>query len=171
VLPGNSTVRWWQDREVTNGPSVVGAVVVEAGRAFVIRRSPTRTLFPGCWDIPGGHVEPGESDEEALARELEEETGWKLTEVLSSLGEHRWLGDDGRARVERDYLVQVEGDLDRPHLEFDKHPEARWITAGELELLLTARRPGDDLTYRIVKRALDVADRLGQERDAEHSGG
>lgn len=142
---------------------MVGGVVVEGGRAFVIRRSPTRRLFPNCWDIPGGHVEPGEGDEEALARELEEETGWRLEEVRAPLGEHRWLGDDSIVRVERDFLVRVEGDLDRPRLEIDKHPEARWIAGSELELLLAARRPGDYLTYRIVARALEMAARLEQE--------
>ncbi|MDA8062670.1 MAG: NUDIX domain-containing protein [Actinomycetota bacterium] len=147
------------------------AVVVDRGRAFVIRRSSTRRLFPNCWDIPGGHVECGESDEEALARKLEEETGWRLEQVRAPLGEHRWLGDDGIARVERDLLVQVEGNLDRPRLEVEKYPEARWISGCELEVLLEARRPGDDLTYRVVARGLETAARLEQERKGDDGHG
>ena len=56
---------------------VVGAVIVnEDDRAFVHRRGYDRALFPGAWDIPGGHVEPGESPIDALRREVQEETGW-----------------------------------------------------------------------------------------------
>jgi 8-oxo-dGTP pyrophosphatase MutT (NUDIX family) len=40
---------------------VVSAVIQDsAGRVFVQRRSNDRRLFPGCWDLVGGHVEPGE---------------------------------------------------------------------------------------------------------------
>jgi 8-oxo-dGTP pyrophosphatase MutT (NUDIX family) len=148
----------------TGARAVVGAVVVERGRAFVIRRSADRRLFPICWDVPGGHLEPGETTEEALAREIGEETGWSLAEILAELGEHRWLGDDGIERVERDFLVRVEGDLDRPRLELDKHPEGKWLAATELGLLLKARRPGDELTWRVVASGLEGAARLEQER-------
>ncbi|MEU9123984.1 NUDIX domain-containing protein [Streptomyces sp. NPDC048506] len=46
----------------------VGAVVLNAdGKAFVQKRGPERRLFPDCWDIVGGHVEPGESLLDTLA--------------------------------------------------------------------------------------------------------
>lgn len=55
---------------------VVGALIADsADRVFVQKRSTNRRLFPGCWDIAGGHVEPGEMLEQALAREIREETG------------------------------------------------------------------------------------------------
>ncbi|MFG2300751.1 NUDIX domain-containing protein [Actinacidiphila glaucinigra] len=66
----------------------LGAVVLDAdGRAFAQRRSPGRRLFRDCWDIVGGHVEPGGTLLAALAREVEVgspmpkargETGWRL---------------------------------------------------------------------------------------------
>lgn len=65
---------------------VVGAVICDsAGRIFVHRRAWDRALFPGCWDIVGGHVEPGEGLIGALAREVEEETGWTLAGVRELL--------------------------------------------------------------------------------------
>jgi 8-oxo-dGTP pyrophosphatase MutT (NUDIX family) len=140
---------------------VVGAVVVDNGRAFVIRRSPDRLLFPGCWDVPGGHVEPGETRAEALARELEEETGWKLARIVAELGEHHWEGKDGVARVEVEYLVSVQGDLSKPGLELDKNPEHKWVGPSELVQLEEGRQPWDDIIKRMVERGLRVAAELG----------
>ncbi|TDD48740.1 NUDIX domain-containing protein, partial [Kribbella antibiotica] len=61
----------------------VGALIRDAaGRVYVHRRSPDRRLLPGLWDVVGGHVDPGEAPEEALRREVEEETGWVVREVL-----------------------------------------------------------------------------------------
>ena len=53
---------------------VVAAVVRRGDRILVTRRqdAPGR---PGQWEFPGGKIEPGEREEEALARELREELG------------------------------------------------------------------------------------------------
>lgn len=114
----------------------VGALVVDDdGRIFVQRRSPDRRLFPNSWDIVGGHIEPGESLETALARELAEETGWTLFQILGTVGEYSYTGDDGLPRVETDFLVRVEGDLGRPRLEVGKHSDPTWLTESETALL------------------------------------
>ncbi len=56
------------------GPSVgVGAVVIDAGRVVLIRRA--KEPLRGRWVVPGGTVELGETLEQAVVRELKEETG------------------------------------------------------------------------------------------------
>lgn len=128
----------------------VGALIVDDdGRIFVQRRSPDRRLFPDTWDVAGGHVEAGESLEDTLLREVREETGWVLSHVLGTVGEHAWKGDDGLHRLETDFLCRVDGDLSRPRLEAGKHTEFRWITEAELDLL-DENRDGDDTIRRIV---------------------
>jgi 8-oxo-dGTP diphosphatase len=51
---------------------VVGAMIEKDGRYLITQRPPTASL-PLLWEFPGGRVEEGETDEAALARELEEE--------------------------------------------------------------------------------------------------
>jgi mutator protein MutT len=51
-----------------------GGVVVRNGKILLGKRRPDR-LYPEIWDIFGGHIEPGETKEETLKRELEEEIG------------------------------------------------------------------------------------------------
>jgi len=53
----------------------VAGLLVREHRILLCLRSTTRAYCPGVWDLPGGHVEPGESDDAALRRELEEELG------------------------------------------------------------------------------------------------
>lgn len=54
---------------------VVAGALVAGDRLLLCHRSPTRRWYPNVWDLPGGHVEAGESEPEALRRELYEEIG------------------------------------------------------------------------------------------------
>lgn len=53
---------------------VVAAVIDQGGRYLITQRRPNAVL-PLLWEFPGGKVEPGESDEAALQRELRERLG------------------------------------------------------------------------------------------------
>ncbi|GAA2362900.1 hypothetical protein GCM10009854_48210 [Saccharopolyspora halophila] len=116
---------------------VVGAVILDgAGRAYVQQRSWQVRHFPGCWDIVGGHVDPGESLYGALTREIREETGWELTRVHRVASVFDWCGNDGIARREIDTVAEVSGDLGRPALERDKFIHWTWADANALQKLI-----------------------------------
>ncbi|MFE3946960.1 NUDIX hydrolase [Streptomyces sp. NPDC059118] len=134
----------------------VGAVVLDRdGAAFAQKRSPDRRLFPDTWDIVGGHVETGESLLDALAREVEEETDWRLRHVRRFLGTSTWTGDDGAGlRHEADYLVEVDGDLDHPALEWSKHSAYDWFGPDDLARLKDNRAPGEFLIHDLIARAV-----------------
>ena len=58
---------------------VVACALVDAdGRVLLAKRPPGRPLA-GLWEFPGGKIEPGETPEGALIRELQEELGIKVT--------------------------------------------------------------------------------------------
>jgi mutator protein MutT len=136
--------------------SCMGALIRDnSGRVYVQRRSPTLQLLPGIWDIVGGHVEAGETPEQALGREIAEETGWTLQHIDSRLADWEWE-HRGVVRREIDYLVQVSGDLAVPRLEAGKHDASAWITSDQVELLMEGRTDGDRRLRDIVARAFTV---------------
>jgi 8-oxo-dGTP diphosphatase len=136
---------------------IVGAVIHDLrGRIFVQRRSADRSLFPGAWDLVGGHLERGETILECLAREVREETGWRVARVVADLGTLTWTGDDGLQRREVDYLVEVSGNLDRPQIEADRHLDPRWVNRDEAMALLDGSHPSDELVRPVVERAFAV---------------
>ncbi|WP_067509541.1 NUDIX domain-containing protein [Actinoplanes sp. TFC3] len=136
---------------------VTAALVVSPDdRIFFQKRSATRKLFPNSWDVVGGHLEPGETVSEALAREITEETGWELSEVLATVGDYRYTGEDGLERWETDFLVRVRGDLSRPQLEAGKHTDFRWLGPDELDVLDENREVTDGMIRQLAEDGFAV---------------
>jgi mutator protein MutT len=128
----------------------VGALIRdERGRVYVHRRTAERRLLPGIWDVVGGHLEEGETPEQALAREVEEETGWRVREIVFQVADWEWEYE-GRVRRELDYLITVDGDLTRPRLEEGKHDASAWVGPDDLDLLMVNRTDGDRRLRDIV---------------------
>lgn len=135
-------------------PSCVGGLIRNAqGRVFVQRRTRTRRVWPGIWDIVGGHIEPGETIDEALAREITEETGWELRERGPLIADWEW-DYAGVVRREVDYLVVVDGDLSAPRLEEAKHDAFAWVGLDNIDLLMEGRVDGDCRLRDLVAKAL-----------------
>ena len=59
------------------GTDVAVALILDRGRCFAQRRDSGSRSCPGLWEFPGGKLEPLESPEAALLRELAEEIGWR----------------------------------------------------------------------------------------------
>jgi len=137
---------------------VVGGLIKNSqGKLFLQKRSPYSESFAGCWDIPGGHVEEGETLYDALSREIMEETGWKLNRINEIVEIFDWQfntqGQDRRKR-EFDFLVEVIGDLANPQIEHPNFTEFRWIGLGEIEILQENQEKGENLISRLVTKIL-----------------
>jgi 8-oxo-dGTP diphosphatase len=81
----------------------------------------------GLWSIPGGRIEPGESDQEAVVREVREETGLEVS-CGPLLGAVERPGLAGAVVDIRDYRAFVAGGELTPG---DDAAGARWVTAAE----------------------------------------
>lgn len=90
---------------------------------------PGRRWYPNVWDVPGGHIEDGESPAEAVAREIREELGveiqlmstdpFRIDEVASDLTTYAWL------------VTRWTGEV--ANLEPDEHDAVAWFTLDELK--------------------------------------
>lgn len=68
----------------THWPVVAGVLLVDSeGSILLQRRGATAPTSPNTWGTPGGHLEPDETAEEAVHRELLEETGLRTSEPLT----------------------------------------------------------------------------------------
>jgi ADP-ribose pyrophosphatase YjhB (NUDIX family) len=109
----------------------VGGIVTDhRGRFLLIRRGhePDR----GRWSIPGGKVEPGESDAEATAREVLEETGLPV-EVGAFVGAVERDGPGGVVYLVRDYRCAPARDADLDAVRAgDDADDVGWFTAQEV---------------------------------------
>ena len=108
---------------------VVAGALLGDGRVLLAHRNPRRRWYPDVWDLPGGHVEPGETARQALVRELREELGVEVR-VCAPVAELT-AGEGADAfhltvhRVDRWDGVPV----DRAPAE---HDELRWCTDADL---------------------------------------
>ena len=97
------------NRPVKHRTVVVGLVRNAEGELLLCRMSDDRGVFPGQWGLPGGGIEPGERMEEALHREIREETGLEITRLepaLFSDGEYtKTLAGGERQRVYMVFLL------------------------------------------------------------------
>jgi mutator protein MutT len=59
---------------------IVTAVLRQHRRILLCRRTPQREHYPNLWALPGGNIEPGETAEQALVRELAEELGIEVAQ-------------------------------------------------------------------------------------------
>lgn len=105
---------------------VVAGALVEQGMLLVAQRERPPELA-GQWELPGGKVTPGESDADALARELHEELGIDVA-VGARLGAEVALNTTTTLRA---YLVTRTDGILHPH----DHRALRWIGSDDLDAL------------------------------------
>lgn len=103
---------------------VVGAAIVRDGRLLAARRS-APSHHAGGWEFPGGKVEHGETETEALVRECREELGVDV--VAGTLVGEQPIAPELLLRVYRAVLVEGEP---QPLLD---HDDLRWLAADEID--------------------------------------
>ena len=107
---------------------VVGAMLEKERGRYLITQRPPRASLPLLWEFPGGRVENGETDAEALARELKEEMGVRIQvgEQVMHL-HHQYPEYDIDFSVFRCGLLSPEEEIQ--HLRVNDH---RWVTLAEM---------------------------------------
>lgn len=110
----------------------VGAVIICNGKILLEKRK--GEPGKGKWSIPGGLVELGETAEEAVVREVKEETGLDVADPeLIDVVDNIVRDENGEVKyhfVIIDYFVKLKGGEMRAA---DDAEELRWVPLGEAE--------------------------------------
>lgn len=117
---------------------VVCAILQDKDRVLVARR-PMDKLLGGLWEFPGGKVDPGESPEDALHRELMEELGCTVR-ILATLPafDHEY---DWCIVHLHPYVVRLSSSSTPPQAL--EHLDLRWVDSTEILGLESAMAPAD----------------------------
>lgn len=107
---------------------VVGAVIERDGLVLCARRGPNGTL-PGLWEFPGGKIEPGETPQQALAREIDEELRCRIEvadEVTTTTHDYSFA----RITLTTYWCTLADGDPTAT-----EHEELAWVPTASLASL------------------------------------
>lgn len=111
---------------MTDPRTVVGVAIVRHGRVLAARRT-ARVDGAGRWELPGGKVEAGETEQQAAVREIGEELGCRVR-VGSALRGHRWLPS---GYVLRAHLATLAAGEPTPN--GHDHDAIRWLGPEEVD--------------------------------------
>lgn len=103
----------------------VGAVISEGGKILLFRRE-KNDFLGGIYEIPGGGVEEGESLVDCLKREIREETGLSVKNVIRYVGAFDYPSENGGKTRQFNFAVIVRSPL-VIHLSTE-HDDYKWVT-------------------------------------------
>lgn len=104
---------------------VTAAIIMDQDRVLIAKKESTHKLA-GLWEFPGGKMEPGETQEACLERELAEELGINI-EITEFFGEYTFSLETAVLHL-NGYLARVTGG----ELTLHEHDDARWVPVNEL---------------------------------------
>jgi mutator protein MutT len=110
---------------------IVNAALIREGQVLLVHRSPNRRAYPDVWDLPGGHIDAGETELAALAREMHEELGVQIT-TGSAIHLCRLEVGHGEESVRFSAWIVGEWEGTPTNVAPDEHDEIRWFRPEEL---------------------------------------
>ena len=126
---------------------VVAGVLVRDGRILLGLRSAARRWYAGVWDLPGGHIEPGETALAALVRELHEELG-----IVAVVEPEPLFGiEDDEMELSAYAVTRWDGEI--VNRAPDEHDELRFIAPEELAGLKLADPSYQSLLADAISRS------------------
>lgn len=109
---------------------VVGCFLEFDGK-FVILLRHSQKPEGNTWGLPSGKVEPSENDEQAVIRELQEETGYRANSAeLRHLGNYEFVSSVNKPYIYITYAITL-NDQHQLELEDAAHVDYKWVTAEE----------------------------------------
>ncbi|MEG8177084.1 NUDIX domain-containing protein [Nocardia terpenica] len=124
---------------------VVGAVIQFDGKVLLLQRS-ADDFMGGIWELPSGKVEPGEALDQALVREVKEETGLDVTRITHYLGDFDYASGSGKKSRQFNFVVEV---ASAEPIVLQEHDAYAWTN-------LTEELPVTDAVKQILARYQEI---------------
>lgn len=115
-----------EGEEGQKATAAIGIIVNPDVKLLLVKRADDDDWMPGKWALPGGGIEPGESAEETLIREIQEETALNIENVVPCLDIRESNG------TWCSYVMAVTMNPDQLQLNAE-HSEAKWVTLEEVK--------------------------------------
>jgi 8-oxo-dGTP diphosphatase len=116
----------------------VCAFIKNKDKVLIAKRATTKAFLPDKYELPGGHVEFGETLEEALKRELLEEMKISI-EVEMPFYAFTYLTDANKTHcIEIDYFAHLKPANQEIKINPGDHSECRWVAESEVSEYLDA---------------------------------
>lgn len=111
---------------------IVAGVVVKDNKVLIIQRSKDEESYPNLWELPSGKREPLESSNDAVVREIKEETNIdvKIIKPISVFEFKNEKPDEIRDATQINFLVEYLGGEVKLS---DEHQNFKWISKEELD--------------------------------------
>ncbi|MDR3564929.1 MAG: (deoxy)nucleoside triphosphate pyrophosphohydrolase [Negativicutes bacterium] len=129
---------------------VTAAILTDNGKILIAQKGPNDKRA-NKWEFPGGKIDPGETPEQCLEREMQEEFQVQI-QVGKFFAESLFSYEEGQILVMAYFCVQSGG-----HLTPTEHADYRWVTAQELN------------QFDFVPSDIPIAEKLRQEYDLPSS--
>lgn len=142
-----------QGQQVFSACALIHQTINGVPRIFVAQRAHTKKFLPGVYEIPGGHIDFGETIADGLRREIREEF-----EVDVHLGDPFYVFDyhnpvKGSQTVEIIYFATLLDDADKIVLHPEDHAGSKWIAEDELETIYNDIKGADDPEIKALRKA------------------
>ncbi|OGF22602.1 hypothetical protein A2Y83_01100 [Candidatus Falkowbacteria bacterium RBG_13_39_14] len=153
----NQELRFMREDKINKIEAHVAGICFDGDNVLCLKRSPERKIYPNLWECGGGAVWPGENFEEAVLRELRDESGI-IAECLGVSGVYEILTPDleqkkipGLKMTCR--FLGYEGGTNEPKLS-SEHVEWKWVSVDKLDGIDFIPGVADDIraAYEIYRK-------------------
>jgi 8-oxo-dGTP diphosphatase len=112
---------------MANKPSGAGILFLNsAAQVLLLLRDDKPSIpFPDCWDIPGGMIDPGETPEECVIREMREEIGKSISEPKLFRVYHQ--------PQQTDYVFWQRAEIDLSQINLTEGQRLKWFGRDDID--------------------------------------
>lgn len=120
-------------------------------KILLTRRSFNSSFLPGCYEIPGGHIDEGEEILDGLKREIREELN--LSIKIGKLFDSFTYQNKGKEIIEYIYLATPASSLNDIKIQEDEVDSYLWIKQVEINTIVANNKNPNDPEIKILKNA------------------